>query len=282
MAFGVLLVAAAQGRYEQAAACAIGALLPDLDHPRSSIGRVLFFVAQPLNLIAGHRGIVHAFAIWCVPLAAGLATGQTLIQWLSIGALSHCLLDCWTVSGVQAFKPFTDRNVVVFKRDWRVTTGSVQEIAVCAALLAGIAGLNYTYALGGPRKLINALVQSPHITAEEFTRAGDAVCFAKGSFRWADGRIERVYWLVVGLEGQQLVYCNGQQLIRARHGQFLRSVLIRTGETWNSTRVRAIVTVRTPALFFDSRRWHYAAAGQKAFGLIRSVDNSTPDIAVSP
>lgn len=285
IAFGVLMAAAAQGKYGQAVACALGALLPDLDHPRSSIGRVLFFISQPLNLIAGHRGIVHSFVVWLVPLVVGIVTRQPLIQWLSIGAISHCLIDCYTVSGVQAFKPFTDRSVVLFKKDWRIKTGSIQEILLFALLFAGIAGMNYTYAIGGPRKLINLLAKSPKITAEEFIRAGNHICHARGQWRWASGKLEEVEWLVVGTENesgsvQSLVYFDGQKLLRSGQGQFLRSTLIQTPEEWNSVSVRGIVTVRNPSFFFDGRRWHFALSGQKAIGTIRAVDNSAPDIAL--
>ncbi|GBC63482.1 hypothetical protein DENIS_4476 [Desulfonema ishimotonii] len=84
-----------------------------------------------------------------------------------------------------------------------------------------ISAANHSYALGGPRKLINLLARSHKITVEEYIRAGLKYCTVKGRFRWADGRIEEVEWPVVGLEGQKLVYWSGERLVRdGKHGKF--------------------------------------------------------------
>jgi len=281
-AFGVLLAAAAQSSYGQAIACALGALLPDIDHPRSSVGRILFFVSAPLNAKFGHRGLVHSFIVWLIPCVIGLATGQPLLAWAAIGALSHCLIDCYTLSGVQAFLPFTDKSVVLFRRDWRIRTGSTQEIFLFMALFVGVSAMNYTYAIGGPRKLINILAKSPKIATEEFTRAGDAICYVRGKWRWSTGKIEEVEWLVVGSERQYMVFFDGNRILRRAEGEFLSSVLKQTDTSWNSIKVRGIVTVNTPSFFFDGRAWHFAKAGQKAIGTVRSVDNSTPDVSFTP
>lgn len=283
IAFGVLLAAAAQSKYGQALACALGALLPDLDHPRSSIGRVLFFVSQPLNLIAGHRGIVHSFIVWLVPLVFGIFTHQPLVQWLAIGALSHCLIDCYSVSGVQALKPFTDRSVVIFKKDWRIKTGSVQEILLFLLLFAGVSGMNYAYAVGGPRKLINLLAKSPKITAEEFVRAGNRRCFARGEWRWANGQIEEVEWLVVGTERSYsgetgMVYWSGERLIRKQDGEFLRSTLVQSGQEWPLVKVQGTSRVQHDAFFLSENGWYFAKAGQLAFGTIKTVSGDYPEI----
>ena len=42
------------------AVCAIGALLPDIDHPSSWVGRRLRVISRPLAATIGHRGITHS------------------------------------------------------------------------------------------------------------------------------------------------------------------------------------------------------------------------------
>ena len=257
----------------QTAACAVGSLLPDLDHPRSSIGRVFFFVSHPLNMRCGHRGLIHSVFLWFSLLLLGVLIHSPRLQWLAIGALSHVLLDCYNTSGVRALTPFSSKSVVLFKRDWRVNAGSLGEIYVFIALAALLPAAHYAQTIGGPRKLINRLVRSPVITAEEYQRAGNARCYAKGEWRWNDGRIETVEWLVVGTEANWLVMYDGRKLIKKKHGEFLRSTLRPTSDAWNMVSVNAIVTVRQAALFFDGRVWHLAKPGEKALGVIKPLEN---------
>lgn len=143
------------------------------------------------------------------------------------------LLDCWNVSGTKAFEPFTSKPVVIFQRDWRIVTGSISEIVICLSLLVSIAIADYSYSLGGPRKLVNLIANSPQIMFEEFSRAGEKICYVRGKFRWADGRLEAVKeWLVVGTEAKQnLVFWNGIQIVRVpQHGAFLTAKLRAGGD----------------------------------------------------
>lgn len=271
--FSALLGSLSNADYWQTAACAVGSLLPDLDHPRSSIGRVFFFISAPLNQHCGHRGLIHSFFLWFPFLLLGVLIHAPRLQWLAIGALSHILLDCYNTSGVRAITPFSNKAVVLFKRDWRISAGSLSEIYVFMAIAALLPVVHYMQTIGGPRKLINRFVRSPIITAEEFQRAGNLRCYAKGEWRWNDGRIEQVDWLVVGTEANWLVMYDGKKLIKKKHGEFLRSTLKQTAESWNPIKVNRIVTVKQAALFFDGKIWHFAQPGERALGIIKPLDN---------
>lgn len=271
--FSALFSNLSNADYWQTAACAVGSLLPDLDHPRSSIGRVFFFFSAPLNQRCGHRGLIHSFFLWFPFLLVGVFIHAPRLQWLAIGALSHILLDCYNTSGVRALTPFSNKAIVLFKRDWRISAGSLSEIYVFMAIAALLPVVRYTQAIGGPRKLINRFVRSPIITAEEFQRAGNLRCYAKGEWRWNDGRIEQVDWLVVGTEANWLVMYDGKKLIKKKHGEFLRSTLKQTAESWNPIKVNRIVTVKQAALFFDGKIWHFAQPGERALGIIKPLDN---------
>ena len=122
------------------------------------------------------------------------------------------------------------------------------------------------------------LARSPVITAEEYTRAGNARCYAQGEFRWNDGRIETVEWLIVGTEANWLVMYDGTRLVKKKHGEFLRSSLKQSEEYWNMVKVNKIVTVQQDALFFDGKIWHLAKSGQKALGIIKPLDMTLLEI----
>lgn len=106
-----------------AAAGALAALLPDVDHPGSAVGRRLRPLSLALEAAAGHRTVTHT--VWfCLAAALGLGllsalAGGCLPPALSLplptpwemgvcallGGLSHLALDACTRSGVEPFAP---------------------------------------------------------------------------------------------------------------------------------------------------------------------------------
>lgn len=92
---GVVAGYAISGQLKVAAIGGIAAIVPDIDEPRSKIGRPLFFVSVPLNQMFGHRTLTHsvllAGAVW-------LAL-QPLTDWgtvIAAGLFAHILGDMVT------------------------------------------------------------------------------------------------------------------------------------------------------------------------------------------
>ena len=94
-------------------AAAIGGLLPDLDHPKSALGRRIPFISLPLAAVFGHRGMTHSLfatiglltmlaAVTTIPAYTSL---RGLVAPLCVGYLSHLLGDSFTPSGVPLFWP---------------------------------------------------------------------------------------------------------------------------------------------------------------------------------
>ncbi|WP_052190902.1 metal-dependent hydrolase [Chitinibacter sp. ZOR0017] len=93
--------------YEVAIAGAAG-LLPDLDHPKSTLGRIVPYISIPLAKLFGHRGITHSLlmvglVIWFLLTHPGEREWPVLP--LVIGYLSHILGDLLTPSGVPLLWP---------------------------------------------------------------------------------------------------------------------------------------------------------------------------------
>jgi len=101
-----------------AAVGAVAALLPDIDHPGSLVGRRVPVLPALLSVITGHRTVTHT--VWfCLAVAAGAGVLAVSLAgwawaWLSAptfcGALSHLLLDGCTRSGVRPFAPLPMRG----------------------------------------------------------------------------------------------------------------------------------------------------------------------------
>lgn len=128
---------------------ALAAVLPDVDHPGSVIGRRLRPASVLLEVTAGHRTITHT--VWfClgVGILAGFAGrmfhcsfGQIFNSaptWLWFcaaisGAMSHLLLDGLTHSGVEPFSP-----VLSLSLRGTVRTGGILELPITAVLLIAL------------------------------------------------------------------------------------------------------------------------------------------------
>ncbi|WP_164489356.1 MULTISPECIES: metal-dependent hydrolase [Shewanella] len=110
-----------------------GSLLPDLDHPSSTIGKRVLFVSVPLAGLFGHRQFTHSiwpliFTIWLFNLTEH-ANGYVMV--LMIGYMSHIIADMLTDSGVPLLWPVQKRFGITICK-----TGGVLEHIVAYGLLA--------------------------------------------------------------------------------------------------------------------------------------------------
>jgi membrane-bound metal-dependent hydrolase YbcI (DUF457 family) len=135
----------------------IGSLAPDLDMPKSIIGRLFPFISKPLERKFGHRTITHSLLGWlAATLIFGVFTmiimmifqGQShriaptvmmniwrLISAFSISYLSHLILDMFTLRGSQLFWPEQSRDVIPKNPKYRIETGSKFELVIFTILL---------------------------------------------------------------------------------------------------------------------------------------------------
>ncbi|HYD32412.1 MAG TPA: metal-dependent hydrolase [Azospirillaceae bacterium] len=114
---------------------AFGSLLPDIDHPKSWVGRRLPMISHPVSAIFGHRGITHSLlaVAGCVAALRWEGWGWHALP-LWVGYLSHLMADALTPAGVPFLWPW--RRTFGLRL---VRTGSFLEwlVAVAAALVVG-------------------------------------------------------------------------------------------------------------------------------------------------
>lgn len=82
--------------------------LPDIDHPKSKIGRKLFFISWPISLIFKHRGFFHSIF---PPLILFFILYYFNLTFLGIavalGYLSHLIGDSITKEGINFLHPIS-------------------------------------------------------------------------------------------------------------------------------------------------------------------------------
>jgi len=111
-----------------------GALLPDIDHPSSWVGRRLRMISRPLAATIGHRGITHSFLAVIVGLMFLRWEGmrRATIDPLVVGYLSHLAADVMTTSGLRLAWPSPRRQAIGLCR-----TGSFVETLIVAGVVIG-------------------------------------------------------------------------------------------------------------------------------------------------
>ncbi len=85
-------------------------LFPDIDHPGSKLGRKVKPLSFLLNILAGHRGLMHGlivpFFLFFIISFFGYRLYAIAVL---IGGISHLVLDSLTKSGVRWFFPLKFR-----------------------------------------------------------------------------------------------------------------------------------------------------------------------------
>jgi inner membrane protein len=130
----------------------VGALLPDIDNARSTMGRKLGVISKGIQALTGHRTFFHSLLglVVCSGLAFGagklvvyllglrgivpsdLFLDASVLVGLSVlfGCVMHIAADALTIGGVPLFWPIKQRFGFPPDDDWRFKTGTWPEHAV--------------------------------------------------------------------------------------------------------------------------------------------------------
>lgn len=140
-AFSYLLCAAAGLENSTALTASLFALLPDIDHPESMIGRLFNPLSKQIQRKYGHRTVTHSvfgIIIMAVVLLPLLLVPR-LLQWgapfwsgMYAAALlafsSHIFIDLFNKSGVRLLAPVSQKEYISFRTpELRILVSSWQE-----------------------------------------------------------------------------------------------------------------------------------------------------------
>lgn len=85
----------------------IGALLPDICHGGSKIGRIFPIVSKIIQALFGHRSFTHSllFLFLMGVLLNSFVTNKTVSIGILVGMASHYILDMATKNGIKLLYP---------------------------------------------------------------------------------------------------------------------------------------------------------------------------------
>ncbi|PSL34324.1 inner membrane protein [Planomicrobium soli] len=110
----------------------IGAILPDICHGGSKIGRTLPMLSKVINTLFGHRTFTHSllFLVLMAILMNNFVQNEAFTAGILVGMASHLLLDMATKNGIKLLFPIK----VTVRFPITATTGGSAEYAVFAVL----------------------------------------------------------------------------------------------------------------------------------------------------
>ena len=133
--------------------CVLGALLPDIDEPSSTISKPGFFlfpfiprlmvniinfwariISRATHWIFGHRTITHWALIPIGLISFAMRFDSTKLLMLGLGYSSHLLGDICTVQGIPLLVPLSFKNISIFK----IRVGGVVENIFATVLWCGL------------------------------------------------------------------------------------------------------------------------------------------------
>lgn len=85
--------------------CMLGSILPDIDNPKSLIGRKIPFIPKLIEHKIGQRTFTHS--IWFVIIVStlGVIVNQTLGCAICMGCILHLILNLFGGGGIALFYP---------------------------------------------------------------------------------------------------------------------------------------------------------------------------------
>ena len=263
---------------------AIGSLLPDLDQPQSIVGKMVYPISSRINKLFGHRGLMHSMLVWIPLTIIGLNYFKPL-GILSIGAMTHSIIDCMTITGVQLCTPFSEKIFVLANKRYRFRSSSRQEMMFLGVLCLLLWGAALLHARGGIRKLLVDVSGSYDLVREAYERRGMEECHFIGKVRLLDGMIIEHEWLIVGTEepnGLALFDKKEKKILHIPHdGKPLRAKLIGTGKHWQSVKLSTPGEIESGDVFFKIKgRWARATDGSTVLGHV--LYQTGESVAIKP
>jgi inner membrane protein len=151
-----------------ASSITFGAILPDIDDPKSKVGRKLLPIAIVVSMLFRHRTATHSLVIWGVLLLIAFAlwllvpsiptTALLIAMGVTLGCFLHILGDLMTTAPVRgALYPVSDKIFWILPRFMRFNVGSTLEY-VYLVLFALLLGAFRILAMGEQIELLSKFV----------------------------------------------------------------------------------------------------------------------------
>ena len=224
-----------------------GSVVPDIDHPKSFLGKIFSFISIPLHEKYGHRNFIHSICLWG-PITLFSYFFWNPGYWLCMGVYTHLFIDCFNTSGVRLLSPFTEKTFVLLSYRRRITTGTKAEYVVMVCLWLSAWFAFEIKQLGGLKYAIGYVTGSAQIAREYYLAEGERICYMTGYLRYPNGAITQDKYQVIGSEGPFGLAIWDHRQSKVLHlpldAQFLACWMKPGLKDWNQVRVNGRQTIK--------------------------------------
>lgn len=158
------------------AASGIGALFPDIDTPKASLGRI-FPLSGLIEHRFGHRQITHSWIFMAMMLVLLIPfvflKNYMMYVALNLGVVSHIMLDMANPTGVPFFYPSPARFVFPENKQSRIEVGSKKEFVLLSVLIFLVV-VTTPLSFIGYKSLFYRMAQTPYGAIEEAKKYADS------------------------------------------------------------------------------------------------------------
>lgn len=131
----------------------LGSLLPDIDEPRSFIGRKFPLISRIFSISFSHRGFTHFLIFPSIFVVVGAIFTHPLITpiffALAYGIFLHQIGDMLTISGIpHYFFPISRKKAVLLPQILRFRTGSIAEKIILIFILTPLIAISAVFIFG--------------------------------------------------------------------------------------------------------------------------------------
>ncbi|MGX2982386.1 metal-dependent hydrolase [Helicobacter sp. 23-1045] len=131
----------------------LGSLLPDIDEPKSFIGRKFPLISRIFSISFSHRGFTHFLIFPLIFVVVGAVLAHEIITpcffALSYGIFLHQIGDMMTISGIpHYFFPISRKKAVLLPQFLRFRTGSIAEKIILICILTPLIALSSVFVFG--------------------------------------------------------------------------------------------------------------------------------------
>ena len=190
----------------------IGALLPDIDTPKSFLGRIFFFVSHKIESKLGHRTITHSIIfvcfiyLVCSAILLKFPQYKYLLTPFMIGIISHIMLDTVNKQGPLLLYPSTIKCVFPGKKNYRIEVGSKAEW-IFFFIISALIIVSYPIAQKGLIKTLHYLmadINSAVVDYQEYSLTNEVFAEIQAADNLTNKKIYGKF-KVVGFEGKNIL-----------------------------------------------------------------------------
>ncbi len=227
----------------------ISCLIPDIDTPKSKLGKLFYFISHKIETNWGHRKITHSFIFFIVLLIIFyliLFYIPQLKQYIffiipfSIGFLSHIFLDTINKQGVCLFFPSEVWCILPKNQNYRIQVGSNAEWVFLSILIMLTIAIYPVSKIGLIKSLhyIMADIQSAVTDFQDYSLTNEVFVDIQGADNLTNKKVEGIY-KVVGTQGKNILILEDKNKKLKSIGEYednnLRPIKVRVSKGENIT-----------------------------------------------